>query len=637
MRGVFESEGDIRSVDLLSALVALWRERAGGALRFSRPGATAGFDLVDGELVATLSSQSQFDTAAILIRAGKLDPAAVERLTIPEGGDAAVAAMQAGLITAREMRWGQKIRAVEVLSDLLSWLEGEYVREAGISLPPGDWTLPVPRLVLELFLRSRDRTLVEHFLGAPDLPLVKTAGFDEEFETFGLTSDAGAVVALIDGKASAEEIAETSNADEFAVLKLLAALATLGLVHPAEAAPAADLPRPAGALRETRREPARASVEPLVEGGEPPSEIGAQAAEDSPAAPGDEPEEALSGPVALTPFPLGDEGEPAESESEETREPPGPVLPPAPAQPPRLQELVSPPSGYSDRAPRETPAADPVLDFGGGHEPPGPPKRGSAALLLGLLAVLVIAVAALVVSRSHGGGREPSRAANDHPTPPENAVFPPAETAVPLPTQSAARPRPPIRTQSPFASAAPATPVPTRVRPTLPPTAVPTRSAPTKPPTAPPTRAAPTKPPTAVPTRAAPTRAPTLAPTPPPTRVPTRVAPAPTAVASSRAESTRADWARRAERDRESLSRRRDVRFAVQLELACEVETLQKAWNWDRPSGTIWLLPTSYRGRGCFRVLWGRYASLAQAREARKRVPEFFTAPGNRPTVVSVR
>ena len=32
MRGVFESEGDIRSVDLLSALVALWREKAGGGV-----------------------------------------------------------------------------------------------------------------------------------------------------------------------------------------------------------------------------------------------------------------------------------------------------------------------------------------------------------------------------------------------------------------------------------------------------------------------------------------------------------------------------------------------------------------------------------------------------------------------------
>ena len=48
MRGVFESEGDIRSVDLLSALVTLWRERSGDSLRFSRPGATAGFDLIGG-------------------------------------------------------------------------------------------------------------------------------------------------------------------------------------------------------------------------------------------------------------------------------------------------------------------------------------------------------------------------------------------------------------------------------------------------------------------------------------------------------------------------------------------------------------------------------------------------------------
>jgi septal ring-binding cell division protein DamX len=108
-------------------------------------------------------------------------------------------------------------------------------------------------------------------------------------------------------------------------------------------------------------------------------------------------------------------------------------------------------------------------------------------------------------------------------------------------------------------------------------------------------------------------------------------------VASSRGDSARAGWIARAERDKRDLSKRRDVRYAVQLELACELETLQKAWNWDKPSGTIWLLTTSYRGRTCFRVLWGRYGSLAQAREARSRVPEFFTAPGNRPTIVSVR
>ena len=85
------------------------------------------------------------------------------------------------------------------------------------------------------------------------------------------------------------------------------------------------------------------------------------------------------------------------------------------------------------------------------------------------------------------------------------------------------------------------------------------------------------------------------------------------------------------------MSRRRDVRYSVQLELACELPTLEKAWGSDKPRGTMWLLTTSYRGRTCFRVMWGRYGTLAEARAAKSRVPAFFTAPPNRPTVVSVR
>ena len=102
-------------------------------------------------------------------------------------------------------------------------------------------------------------------------------------------------------------------------------------------------------------------------------------------------------------------------------------------------------------------------------------------------------------------------------------------------------------------------------------------------------------------------------------------------------EGGRAAWLTRAERDRQSLAKHRDVRYAVQLEIACEIETLEKAWAWDRPGGTMWLLTTSFRGRTCFRVLWGRYATLAQAKSAKPGVPGFFVAPSNRPVVVSVR
>src|SRR5439155_9495140 len=152
------------------------------------------------------------------------------RVVVPEGGDPAAVALQAGLATRKDWRWGQKIRAIEVLSDLLGWIEGQYEFDLRAIAPREEFLLPIPRLLLELFLRSRDRSLIEHALGPSDVPLVRVDNFDGEFEGFGLTADAGTVVAMIDGKATAEEISEKTPADEFAVLKLLAALTTLGLV-----------------------------------------------------------------------------------------------------------------------------------------------------------------------------------------------------------------------------------------------------------------------------------------------------------------------------------------------------------------------------------------------------------------------
>lgn len=270
-------------------------------------------------------------------------------------------------------------------------------------------------------------------------------------------------------------------------------------------------------------------------------------------------------------------------------------------------------------------------------------KRRSAPLLAGLLAALAIAVVALMIVRSRATVPESAVTVKERTTAPENPVFPRAETAVPLS----------VRARQTAASSPDQTPrvtlPPTRVAalpsrpPTLPPTRMPTASLPpTKPPTRiptlAPTRQA-TKGATPVPTRAEPTRPPAKMPTRPmPTASPARPRPTPppTAVAVA-GEATRAEWIARAERDRRALSKRRNVRYAVQLELACELPTLEKAWSFDKPAGTMWLLTTNYRGRTCFRVLWGRFAALAEAREVRPRVPDFFVAPGNRPTVVSVR
>jgi hypothetical protein len=588
MRSAFEDSGDLRSVDLLSALVALWRQNASGSLRFSRSGATAGFDLNAGELVAAHSSQPQFDTAAILVRSNKLDQAALDRLPESETGDRAFAAMQAGLINLREWRWGQKMRAVEILSDLLDWLEGDYVFEAGAHPAPSDWTLPIPRLVLELFLRSRDRTLIEHHLGPSDLPLVRAEDFDREFETFGLTSHAGSVVRLIDGQASAEEIAETAPADEFAVLKLLAALTTLGLVHPVEATPLEreeEAPVPAEAGKTAAAE----VISPA--GPEPAVAPSREAPEPPPAEP--EPEAA-----ALAP----EEPEPPSERAGEPASVPSDLIPEA------FEPLIQPESG--EEAPEGSPGEAPEITLAAEG------NRSTGVLLGSLLAVLVLAVLGLLIVRSRERTRERLPVPPPQTTAQESPVFPPPETAVPLAAQKRS-----------LARSTPATP---------PAAALATRTA-TRSPAATSTRPAPTSSPAQIPTSPAParssTRLPTrLEPTRPPAPRPTPLPPSSAAGALSRD-----DWLRRSEQNRKSLSKQPGVRYAIQLELACELPTLKKAWNWDKPPGTMWVLSTSHRGRTCFRVLWGRFRSLEEAKAAKARVPAFFMDGGNRPVVVSVR
>ena len=208
-----------------------------------------------------------------------------------------------------------------------------------------------------------------------------------------------------------------------------------------------------------------------------------------------------------------------------------------------------------------------------------------------LLILLAAGVAALLVLRS----REPS--GTSRPALPGPAVDPS-----------------PSAVQSPSPVAAPAIPVLPTAVPVIP------TSAPTPAPTA------------TVP--APPSPAPTFVP--PPTAVVARPTPAgrrPRPAVSGTPRS-REDWLALAERDRGRLASDPGARFTIQLELVCELPSVDEAWVYDR-RGAMWLLTAEHQGRTCFRVFWGRYRTLEEARAAKSSVPPFFFTPTNRPVVVS--
>jgi septal ring-binding cell division protein DamX len=128
-------------------------------------------------------------------------------------------------------------------------------------------------------------------------------------------------------------------------------------------------------------------------------------------------------------------------------------------------------------------------------------------------------------------------------------------------------------------------------------------------------------------------RAAKAAPSPVPARPP---AAAVSAAPSEGGPDSREGWARRAESDRKRLASDKRTRYAIQLELVCEVESLREAWKHDRGKA-MWLLPVAHGGRDCFRVFWGRYPSLDAAKKGKTGIPPYFTTARNHPAVVAVR
>lgn len=622
MRTDFETSGDIRDVDLLAAFVDFWRRRTSGAISFSRAAASAAFGLTGGEIASVSSSEARFESSAILVRAGKLDGAALERLSIPEGTDGALAALQTGILTKREWRWGEKIRAIEILADLLAWPDGKYYFDADARPVAGDFTLTIPRLLLELFLRSRDRNLIEHQLGASDAPLVRSADFDREFSSFGLTADAESVVRLIDGHASAEDIAQAAPAEDFAVRKLLAALTTLGLVSASvEVAPAEGSLR-AGALASEARDETDDAVahesrtglrrdedadgeEPVDEEEDAEADLATRRVTTQGIAAAHGPDREAAARELPSDWDVSSFEPPRRGDAFDF-DPPGSTTPleafPLPGE---TRGASYPTTGiggsseppYSPDPAYSGPGAEvgPELDSRPGidslpPETPGRSRTGPGTILGLILAGLVVAIAGVMYFRARPVSSV--RAGTDVPAP-ARTVPGSAPSASPSPA--------PARVAFEPTAAAPALSVPSRRSPA---------SAPT-------------------PVRVAVVR-------PSPIPVPTRAA-APARPPSEAKGNGREDWGARSARDARRLVGEKTTRYAIQLELACEAPSLADAFQHDRPAGSMWLLAARHGTRDCFRVLWGRYPSLDAAKRAKSGIPAFFSTDRNHPAVVSVR
>jgi septal ring-binding cell division protein DamX len=72
--------------------------------------------------------------------------------------------------------------------------------------------------------------------------------------------------------------------------------------------------------------------------------------------------------------------------------------------------------------------------------------------------------------------------------------------------------------------------------------------------------------------------------------------------------------------------------YTVQFELVCETASITKAMEAGRSA--VWWLPVQYRGKPCYRVFWGRFATREEAVKAAAEIPG--TLAGSTPVVVKI-
>ncbi len=72
--------------------------------------------------------------------------------------------------------------------------------------------------------------------------------------------------------------------------------------------------------------------------------------------------------------------------------------------------------------------------------------------------------------------------------------------------------------------------------------------------------------------------------------------------------------------------RNHPAKYSISLEVACQPQTVMRAFSEVDPAGKMFILPARLGERSCFAVLWGTYRTIREAKDGKASVPSFFTS-----------
>ena len=232
-------QGDLSRIQLPDVLSFISMIRGNGKLAIRRENLERTVFWKNGDIVFAASNSPEHSLGNFLLRNGKITQAQYEeaksRMTPQVRHGKAL--VQIGALSAKDLWWGVKNQALEIIYSLFTWKEGSfafYEGAAELSSEKIVLELSASSLIMEATRRLDETARIREKIPSLDLIFAKVGGVVPDFHELEMNEDEIALYNKIDGRLTVRGLVARSDLTDFEATRILYQLLSARLIEPAD-------------------------------------------------------------------------------------------------------------------------------------------------------------------------------------------------------------------------------------------------------------------------------------------------------------------------------------------------------------------------------------------------------------------
>lgn len=231
-------EGDLSRIALPDVLGFVSMVRGTGKLALCQGDLERTIIWKDGEIVFAQSNSSDHTLGKFLLQNGKITQAQYEesRQKITATMRHGKVLVQMGAISPKDLWWGVKNQALEIIYSLFNWDTGRfsfYESSEELSSEKIVLQLNASTVIMEGVRRIDESARIREKITGVDMIFARIAGVTPDFDELDMNETEVEIYNNIDGKLSVLDLIAKSELTEFEVMRILFQLLSARLIEPA--------------------------------------------------------------------------------------------------------------------------------------------------------------------------------------------------------------------------------------------------------------------------------------------------------------------------------------------------------------------------------------------------------------------